>query len=250
MKVCVVVFSIGEEFTKSFNETFYPSIVKYTAKYGYDLKVFHDFLDAKHRHLDCVSFQKCLVASTLPEYDLIMVIDADIWLTELAPPIHTIDFEGKIGVVDEVSQVSNEDYLVGLKGFATPPSDYYSLAGFSLNTNVILNGGVLMCQPALHADFLRNLYWKYIENAIGHPRGLHYEQSCFGYEIQSHNMFKLLPREWDIIHPFFSILKREIPVGTFALHFCAYNNANRKKALQAYLAAQAPKSLIRWGIRK
>jgi len=250
MKVCVVVISVGEEFTKSFHETFYPSVVRYTSKYGYDLKVFNDYLDTTHKHLDCISFQKCLVASALPEYDMIMVVDADIWLTDRAPPIHEIDLEGKVGVVNEFSQVSRDEYLIGLKGFASPPREYYGMCGFDLSSDIILNGGVLICIPALHSVFLRDLYWKYIENAIGHPRGLHYEQSCFGYELQTKHMFKLLPMEWDVIHPFFSILKRPVPTNAFAIHFCGYNNAGRKIELERYLSAQFPKRGIRWGIRK
>ena len=245
MNVCIGIVCIGQKYIQEFETTFRPSVEQYAKKQGYDLKIFTDFLDSKHTHPDCISFQKCLVPSMLKDYDCVIVMDADIYIHENTPPIHT-RLNNKIGIVNEVGQISGEDYRA--LGFPSEPTEYYKLAGFQLNTHKILNTGVMLCDPKLHSKFLEDIYDKYISKAPNHPRRFHYEQACIGYELQTQQMFALLENSWNYLYIFNKLLNIPIPTGCF-LHFAGMGGT-RPIELARYLATQRSKSVLRWGIKK
>jgi hypothetical protein len=112
---------------------------------------------------------------------------------------------------------------------------------------MIFNGGVMVCKPALHAEFLKNVFNKYIKNAPNHPRRLHYEQACLGYELQTQDMFSLLPNTWNHIYIFNKYTKEPFN-SPFFLHFAGITA--RKIELAKYLTTHRPQGLIRWGIKK
>jgi len=245
MKVCIGIVCIGEQYLRDFEETFKPSVVKYASKYGYDLKIFSDFLDPEHTHHSCISFQKCLVPQALSTYDVVVVMDADIWLTDLAPPLPTCE---KIGIVNEVAQPTKEQY--DSVGWSSQPPEYYALAGLVLETDKILNTGFMICSPSRHAKMLSDTYSKYIDESVGHLRKFHYEQACIGYELQMQNEYQLIPNNWNSVHVTYKLLNIPIPHTIYGLHFAGYDNQLRKRDLSMYLSAQLPKRGIRWGIRK
>jgi len=245
MKVCIGIICIGEQYLRDFEETFKPSIVNYAAKYGYDLKVITDFLDKNHTHPDSISFHKCLVPQLLSEYDVVAVMDADIWLSELAPSLPDCEH---IGIVDEVAQQTKEQY--DSIPWTAPPHEYYSLAGLSIDTDKVLNTGFMICSPSRHAKILSDIYSKYIEASEGHPRKFHYEQACIGYELQIQKKFQLISNNWNSVHVGYKALNIPIPKDIYGLHFAGYNNHTRKIELSAYLGTQLPKRGLRWGIRK
>ena len=242
LKVCIGIVCIGQKYLKEFEETFKPSVVAYCKKYGYDLKVFTDFIG--QRHPDLISFEKCLVPSQLMEYDCVVVMDADIYIHDYAFSIHTMVTD-KIGIVDEVAQISPEDYRK--IDWLSQPIEYYRLAGFNLQTDKILNTGVMLCKPSLHAEFMKGIYDKYSQSSIGHPRGFHYEQACIGYELQTHGFF-LLRNTWNHIYIFNKLLNIAF-VSPFFVHFAGLS-ASRKIELSKYLTAQRPQSVLRWGKQK
>jgi lipopolysaccharide biosynthesis glycosyltransferase len=248
MKVCIGIVCIGRTYLEEFEKLFKPSVVEYCNKYRYDLKIFTDFLDPKNKHADTISFQKCLVPNQLLEYDRVVVLDADIFIESHAPPLHVIDLGDKIGFVNEVAQSTPEQYesLVSM-GFADHPKEYYRKAGFDIESNSILNTGVIICQPLKHADYLKSIYEKHADKSVGHPRGFHYEQGCIGYEIQKDNMFTILPNAWNYIyiHPKLLSLKISTP-HAFFVHFAGLRGSNREAAL----ATHTYKGLLRWGIKK
>ena len=135
MRVCIGIVCIGEHYLRSFETTFKPSVQKYASRHGYDLKIFSNFLSSETDRA-CISFQKCLVPNQLRDYDCVVVMDADIYIHDNAPLIHTL-LTDKIGIVDEVAQVSPGEYIS--LGFASQPNEYYKLANFELNSNRILN---------------------------------------------------------------------------------------------------------------
>jgi len=246
MTTCIGIVCIGESYLKEFEETFKPSVVKYTQRHGYDLQIFSDFLDETHKYNDCISFQKCLVPSALSKYDRVIVMDADIWMTDSAPQIPVCD---KIGIVNEFTQVSVPLYTS--LWWTNLPEEYYKLSNFLLETNTLLNTGFMVCRPSAHASFLKNVYDKYIEKSIEHPRKFHYEQSCIGYELQTQNMFQPLPNAWNMIYAVNRIGGLPFPRDVYGMHFAGVNPVYiRRLELASYLATQRPKSLIRWGIRK
>lgn len=245
MKVCVGVISIGEKYLAEFERLFKPSVSAYCARNGYDLKVFTTFLDSEHTQPDTISFQKCLVPSQLQDYDLVVVLDADIYIEPRAPPIHLLELSGKVGIVDEVAQSSSDKYQILVNiGFADHAKGYYQKAGFELETTQILNTGVMVCSPLLHSNFLKSIYEKYVEQSIGHPRGFHYEQACIGFELQTNQMYTVIPNDWNFIQIHTQITKD--PVRCYFLHFAGLRGGDREAAL----ARHTFKGGLRWGIKK
>lgn len=246
MKVCLGVISIGRTYLEEFEKLFKPSVSAYCQRNGYDLKVFTDYLDPTRKHPDTISFQKCLVPSFLTEYDLVVVLDADIYIHSYTTPIHFLDTCDKIGIVDEVYQSTPENYTRLINsGFADSAKDYYQKAGFELNTDKILNTGVILCKPSLHADYLRSIYETYVDASIRHPRGFHYEQSCIGYTLQKDSTFVLIPNCWN--HIFVHSQLNRVPVlHQYFIHFAGMRGSARESAL----ARHTVKSGLRWGIQK
>lgn len=245
MKVCIGIISIGKSYLAEFERLFKPSVSAYCARYGYDLKIFTDFLDPVRNHPDMISFQKCLVPDQLRDYDLAIVLDADIYIEPHAPPIHLLELNGKIGIVNEVAQSTVEGYEVMVNiGFADHPTTYYKLIGFDLNTNKMLNTGVMLCNPAKHADYLKAIYEKYVNGAVKHSRGFHYEQGCIGYELQKDEMFELISSVWNFLY-IHTQMTRD-PIRGYFLHFAGLRGSQREAALTRHTF----KGGLRWGIKK
>lgn len=246
MKVCFGIISIGKTYLEEFEKLFKPSVSAYCQKYGYDLKIFTDFLDPKRKHPDTISFQKCLVPSLLQEYDLVVVFDADIYIHPLAPPIDVLEIGDKIGIVNEVAQSTPENYKkLHDIGFADYASEYYLKAGLPLQTDRILNTGVMICKPTYHSKYLKEIYEKYVNKSIKHPRGFHYEQGCIGYELQKDEMFALIPNSWNFLH-IHAQMTDISSENQICLHFAGMRGSHREVAL----ARHTSKSLLRWGIKK
>lgn len=245
MKVCVGVIAIGERYLAEFESLFKPSVSAYCARNGYDLKVFTDFLDSSRTHPDTISFQKCLVPDKLRQYDLVVVLDADIYIEPHAPPIHTFELNDKIGIVNEITQSSFDKYQIMVRShFADNAIEYYKKAGFDLKTDKILNTGVMLCRPFAHAEFLKHIYEKYVDRSIGHPRGFHYEQACIGYELQTHKPYQIISNLWNFIYIHTHMTGD--PVHSYFLHFAGLRGHQRETAL----ARHTFKGGLRWGINK
>jgi hypothetical protein len=245
MKVCVGVISVGRSYLAEFERLFKPSVSAYCARHGYDLKVFTDFLDPVRRHPHTISFQKCLVPDQLRDYDLVVVLDADIYIESYAPAIHSLELLGKIGIVDEVAQSSPQGYehMVNV-GFADHAKSYYAKVNLEVNTTRILNTGVMICQPAKHADYLKSIYEKYVDKSVGHPRGFHYEQACIGYELQKDESYELIPNVWNFIYIHHQLTRQ--PLHAYFLHFAGMRGSERENALTRHTF----KGGLRWGIKK
>ena len=204
MKVLLVTIAIGEQYLKEYNKLFYESQHNYAKKHGYDFKVITDFLDKNINVLSSISFNKILVCNQewSNDYDFIIFIDADILININSPPIHNhIDYGDSIGIVDEYSQPSKKRRLKIQKkmDWEASASDYYKLCGLDIQTDMVLNTGVLVLQPRKHKDFLQSIYNKYIQQSITHHRGFHFEQSCIGYEIQKAQMYKVIDNKFNAI---------------------------------------------------
>ena len=245
MKVCFGILSIGQTYLSEFERLFKPSVSAYCTRHKYDLKVFTDFIDPIRKDSDTISFQKCLVPDQLREYDVVVILDADIFIEKYAPPIHVLELNGKIGIVDEVAQSTTDSYaeMVSI-GFVDHPKQYYSKVELDLNTDKILNTGVIICNPSKHADYLKLIYEKYVDKSVGHPRGFHYEQSCIGYELQKDGAYTTISNLWNFIYIHSQITKK--PVFSYFLHFAGMRGFEREIALSRHTS----KSGMRWGIKK
>jgi hypothetical protein len=202
MKVLLCTIAIGEQYLNMYNKLFRKSHEAYAKKHGYSFKVFEDFLDTNIHHYNAVSFNKILVCSKSNEYDLIIFVDADILINPNSPPLHTIDYNGKIGVVDEFSQPTKEKRLeIQIKeNYADKTAnEFYKLCGFDINTEMVFNTGLLVMNPKLHSNFLQSIYDKYVITSLTHYRGFIFEETCISYEIIKNNMYYVLPNKFNAL---------------------------------------------------
>ena len=203
MKVCLVTICIGEKYLQQYNTLFRPSQEKYAKKCGYDFKVITDFI-SKIKHRNLINMNKWLLCELdwSNNYDFIIFIDADIIINENTPTIHNeYDFGDKIGIVNQ-SQPTLQARIEGQihKGYEVTAKDYYKLkSNHSIETDHIINTGVLVIQPKKHKLFLRKIFNTYFKKQINNPVGFHYEQSVIGYEIQKNNMHYFMDMKWNAL---------------------------------------------------
>lgn len=187
-------------------------------KCGYDFKVITDYIKGPKKK-DLISLNKILVCDYNWEknYDFIIFIDADIIINENTPPIHNeYNFGNKIGVVNQ-SQPTLQARIEGQihKGYEVTAKDYYKLkSNHDIETEHIINTGVLVIQPKKHKLFLRNIFDKYFNKQIGNKNKFHYEQSVIGYEIQKNDMHFFMNMKWNALWSankyYFNIMKKKL----------------------------------------
>lgn len=231
-KILLVTIAIGDRYLYQYNTIFRKNHEMYAKKHGYDFKVISDFLDKKLTHEHAITFNKTLVCSQpwSNDYDFIILIDADILINMNSPAIHTsMDFENKIGIVNEYSQPTNETRveIQRMMGWEPDAKGYYRLAQLNIDTKMVFNTGVMVFQPKIHKDFLENIYNKYVRNSINHYRRYHYEQSCIGYELQIQQNYKIMDNKWNTIWPLYKMLGSQLePIfrqNNF-IHFTGYTD--------------------------
>lgn len=203
-RVLLVAIAIGEEYKKKYEAIFYPSQKAYADRHGYDIKIVDSFLDQSTQDRSFISLQKILVCSQpwSNQYDFVVFIDSDILVSPNAPAIHNaIDFGKNIGIVDEYLQPTQSERLViQMKmGWERNAQEYYRLSGFQIETNRVLNTGVLVLQPKHHREFLEDVYKSTKSSGLNHKRGFHYEQSSIGYNLLVSERYALLPSQWNAI---------------------------------------------------
>lgn len=208
--ILLTTLAIGREYLDFYRKNFMESHEDYAKRCGYDFHVITYYPEAPFMTMEyptsytTISFHKLLVCSQewSEKYEMILFVDADILISKDAPPLHTaIEYGEKIGIVDEFSQPT---YLkrIGIQknmGWETSGQEYYSLCGLNLNSDHILNTGVLVLQPQKHRAFLESIFEKYIQFAEEHPRGFIFEQTVISYELITQNNYVLLPNKFNTI---------------------------------------------------
>ena len=112
MKVAFVVFVIGEDYQKRFQQYFYKSVQTYCNKHGYELKILDRFImdhgDENSMPKKLLFWQRLLIPSLFPDYDYVISLDSDIYINPNSPPLpfHEIP-EGKVGAVNERKYFQN-----------------------------------------------------------------------------------------------------------------------------------------------
>lgn len=202
-KILLVTVCIGEHYIQQYNKLFKKFHENYAKKCGYDFHVITDYIE-NPKHPSVISFNKILVCNYNweVEYDYIIFIDADIIINYNAPPIHNYyNFGDKIGVVNQ-SQPNLEARILGQihKGYEVTAKDYYKLkSNHNIETDHIINTGVLVIQPQKHKVFLQNIFNKYSHQQINNSAGFHFEQSAIGYELQINNMCFYMDMKWNAL---------------------------------------------------
>jgi len=204
MKKLFVTLSIGEKYLREYNDLFAPSQKAYAKKFDYDFKVIDDFLYKKIPHHDTISFNKILVfcQEWSKQYDYIAFVDADIFINPDSPDlIDNLTDKTKVGVVDEYSQPTKDLRIEVQKkmGWETSAKDYYKLAGFNLDTESMINTGVILANPKIHGDMFKSVHYKHVLTSIGHYRHFHFEQSAIGYQLQKNKLCEFLDNKFNAI---------------------------------------------------
>lgn len=218
-KCCLAVICIGENYMKQYNVLFRQSHELYAEKCGYDFKVITEHIDKNYIHADTICMQKQLICGLdwAKTYDFIICLDCDILINyKKAPMIHNYyNFGEKIGVVNQ-SQPTLQARLEGQKhkGLEITAREYYKLkSNHDIDTEHIINGGLMVWQPRVHKDFLQTVYDKYIKQQINHKSGYHYEQSIIGYEIQKNDMYYFMDMKWNALWAnnkyYFNVMKQQ-----------------------------------------
>jgi hypothetical protein len=244
MKVLLVTIAVGEKYLEEYNNLFRQSQENYALKHGYDFKVITDFLikDEEDKLTCNISMNKFLLCSQSwsNDYDFIIFVDADILININSPSIHNyIDYENCIGVVDEYSQPTKERRakIQSKAGWVVTAKEYYELADFNIETDIVFNSGMQVLQPKIHKDFLENIYDNYIKKSKNHHRGFHFEQSCMGYELQKENLYKVIDNKFNAIWMIAKIENGDIDLNkyfkeNYFIHFAAHCDYHKVKELQ------------------
>lgn len=205
LSVLLVAISIGEKYLQTYNKLFRKSQENYAIKHGYDFEVVTDYIDNSNKeNRMSLYYQKLLVCSKerAKSYDFIVYVDSDILININSPPIHLAnEYRDKIGIIDEYSQPT-KDMRIRIQeqmGWETSAKDYYKLCGFDVDTDMVLNSGVLVIQPRIHKSFLENIYNTYLPRSIKHSRGPHYEQTSLGYELHETDNFIVMSNKWNTV---------------------------------------------------
>lgn len=206
MGAAIATVVIGDAYRRHYEQVFAPSVRRYAEAHGYDLLLFDRPLAPPDRqHPSAISFTKLLIPAR-PEvrgFDRLLVLDADVLVNRHAPRFDTVELDGAIGVVDEWSQPSAaaRAEIQRAHGWEATAAEYFALSGFDVQTGVVPNSGMFICEPARHRGFFDAIAERHLDACRGHPRGFHFEQSAFGYELQAAGLARLLAPEWNRIWP-------------------------------------------------
>jgi hypothetical protein len=197
---------IGADYRKVYDRIFRPSVERYAASHGYDLLLFEDYLVGYgFRGPAAMSAMKMLLPwhERAMAYDRLMVLDADILVHRSAPPFHMLEIGEGVGAVDEWSQPTIAERLAiqDRAGLEMSPRAYYARAGLAFDSEIVVNGGMFVCEPRRHGAFFRDLAGRHIAQLARLPRGSPYEQPVLNYELQTAGLLRLLPAAWNRIWP-------------------------------------------------
>lgn len=247
MKIAFVTCAIGNDYIDKYYSIFRGSQEAYAKKHGYDFRIVTEWMDSELMHWSLVSFQKALIFSQpwAADYDLILFVDADIYINPSAPAIHLICDPEKINIVNEFAQPSKELRYELQKRceWETTATEYYKLCNFDLDTDVTPNTGVMVASPKLYGEYFKEIYETYKEIAltyVGTKRGTFiFEQTALGYRIVKDSKYKCIPNVWNgvwvinhLIYPE-KTLEEFINENYFIHHAGQYHYAELKELLKA-----------------
>jgi hypothetical protein len=200
----LVTVVIGTEYQERYKALFFENHKAYASKCGYDMTVVTNFLDNSNQHPCFISLQKSLVCSQefSDKYKHIIYVDADILFNiKTATPLDLLVKNQKVYIANEYTQPTPNARLEiqRLNNWEKSAKDYYALAGLELETNAVLNTGLMIFNPTIHRKTLENIYQQAVKTGLNHPRGFHFEQAMIGYGLQKENLWEPLPNEWNAI---------------------------------------------------
>lgn len=163
LKVAVCTFVVGDKYTQSFEKCFKKPLDAYCKKYGYELHVFTKYIIKIDPPNKKKFFWQRFLFTTLSEfkdYDYVLSIDSDIYISSTAPPLPILQ-PGKIGCVNERKYLGNYEWREMIQreqGWEPTGKDWYALSGETKQYNDHINGGFVLYQPKYHSQSMKKLY--------------------------------------------------------------------------------------------
>lgn len=213
MKKAIVTLAVGKRHGTMFEKHCRLLWSQYAEKYGFDLIVYADSLDdsalAKSRS---PAWQKCLVLSnpTVQKYEQVVWIDSDILINPTSPDVTAGVPADKVGVVDQYSSPTSEDYQIHLKrlyeywkwknveGFeCLTPTEFHRLYGFEGEFNSVVNTGVMVLSPEHHKCLLEHVYYNYEDKG----NKMLYEMRPLSFEILTQRLEHWISPKFNMIWP-------------------------------------------------
>jgi hypothetical protein len=215
----IVTIAIGDAYLRAFQESALPGWRVYAEKYGYDIVVLTEPLDANcDFSRKSIHWQKLLLGlhPQIREYRHAVWLDGDILInTALAPCIVSAMKSDRIGVVDitgpnrvpdEIFNL-NARYLIlalllakrlipGMGKSLVTDTDmavHYRDSGLTGDVDKMINTGVIVFRPEAHAKFLAGIYMKYDKDFED------FEQTPVSYELQKRSMVEFIDTRFNRI---------------------------------------------------
>jgi len=217
IKKALVTIAFGHD-KKAYDTFFLPSIKAYAKKYDYDYIEINGPFDDDLRILKSkgsICMQKLLVCSQpwSSQYDYIVLFDSDIIVNiNQAPDIIEGIPIGKIGAVCERKlfkfEFSQKVWSRWRPDLPQTGEEYYKKYGYPDGFPYQFNSGVMVYQPKYHADFLKGLYDKYIDNILNNAYQTTHDgdQDILSYHIQKENLVYWLDERWNMVWVLYRIL--------------------------------------------
>jgi hypothetical protein len=211
LKTAIVIITIGQQ-RWQYERHFIPSIKAYADKHNFDFIQIRDMLDdtllprpddAYMKQTICM--QKCLIASQpwAQKYDVIIYMDADILVNvDKAPNILHEYMLGMIGAVDERNMFGNSAYVSHVWKTVAPhlPKTaleyYFKFFPGKETFSKQFNGGLLIFQPTVHADFFKMVYKKYMPQIIA-GKDIDGDQAVLNFEANKANLVQYMDERWN-----------------------------------------------------
>ena len=223
LKVALVIITIGQQ-RWQYEKLFIPSIKAYAAKWNYDFIQIKDMLDhtlqPKPNDVymkQTICMQKCLLAqqSWAKKYDVVIYMDSDFLVNvDAAPNILTEYQLGKIAAVDERNMFGNSAYVRSVWQRVAPhlpktAEEYYSKFFPGQETfDKQFNGGLLVFQPSVHAEFFKMVYDTYMPYILA-GKDIDGDQAVLNFEANKTGLVQYLDERWNRLWNFCWILYYE-----------------------------------------
>lgn len=229
IKKAIVTFTIGDKYNQNFDKYFEKSILRYCLKYDYDFIRLTEPLDPNvhfNTRANGMLIQKLLITTQdwSHEYDYLVWIDSDIYITESAEDICSFinvsdnifsnhNSSNKIFMCNQSTQINRRMRLFNqlTRGFELDALTWYRDRGIIVDNNSSNNSsnkskpdyndvgqsGVIVFQPALHATICQEIYNSTIANPHYQRNGE--DQPFISYELIKRNMLEFLPWEFNVV---------------------------------------------------
>jgi len=215
----IVTIAIGDAYTQNFLRKTYPIWEKYCARYGYDLVMISEPIDAECDFTRKSFHWQKLLVGLLPQvqaYDRAVWLDGDILINErLAPCIVAASPADGIGVVDISHVFARPDEHFNLHAWFlilnylmtrgldpnTPDAvvtdgdlaTYYARFGLTGGADRFINTGVLVFDPKAHAHFLAEVYARYERDFVD------FENTPLSHDLQTSGLARYLDGRFNTI---------------------------------------------------